>query len=102
MSFLCIATENVVQCQIPGAIIGCESSFILSLDFCSFRLPFRGPHGGQFPSQPLGLAASIVVLVMICAISLACSASVRICVCTYSPCNRVTSVRSLACNRDCA
>src|SRR5258705_12375095 len=56
-------------------------------------------EGERFePPQLFGLAASIAARLTIWPISLACSASVRICACTYSLCSRITSVRSLACS----
>src|SRR5262249_35832731 len=56
---------------------------------------------GRLP-QCLGLAASIAARLTIWPISLACSASDRICACTKSLCSRITSGRSLACNSDSA
>jgi hypothetical protein len=52
--------------------------------------------------QCFGLAASIAARLTTWLISLACSASDRICACTYSLCSRITSVRSLACSSACA
>lgn len=46
-----------------------------------------------------GLAASMAVRLTIWPISLACSPNARICACTYSRCNRMTSLKSLACSR---
>src|SRR3989442_271634 len=55
--------------------------------------------GERFETPQLfGFAASIAARLTIWPISLACSASARICACTYSLCSRITSVRSLACS----
>ena len=56
----------------------------------------------QKAEERRGKAASIAARLTIWPISLACSASDRICFWTYSLCSRITSVRSLACSSACA
>src|SRR5260370_10968979 len=58
--------------------------------------------GLQVLPQVLGLVASIAARLTIWPISLACSASDRICACTYSLCSRIISAKSLAWSSDCA
>src|SRR5260370_10558256 len=61
--------------------------------------PYWGPFGeGVERPQLFGLAASIAAPLTIWPISLAFSANTLISACTYSLCNRITSVRSLACS----
>jgi hypothetical protein len=104
MAFLCNAMQFEVHCRIAGLVgthvPGEEHSKtnLLGQHCC----PFPVVAGRDKQAQLFGLAASIAARLTIWPISLACSASDRICACTYSLCNRMISVRSLACSSDCA
>src|SRR3979411_1577405 len=103
MAFLCNATQFAVHCRIAGlsrAHVPDEEPKKINLlgqHSCLSRLVGRDKQ-----AQLFGLAAPIAARLTIWPISLACSASDRICACTYSLCNRITSVRSLACSNACA
>jgi hypothetical protein len=110
-SLLALYSVNFVQCNTATRNLRCNAA-CLTRSGCVAA----SRHWGLRPAkrkaettdsqtlsfQTLGLAASIAARLTIWPISLACSASERICACTYSLCSRMISVRSLACSSDCA
>jgi hypothetical protein len=106
MSILCNAMQFKVQCRMPdpdGVRFRRANPSTLrpqtALEQPVTRAKTPPLAGEGFEAhQVFGFAASIAARLTIWPISLACSASARICACTYSLCSRITSVRSLACS----